>query len=87
MGSYQNYHVRLGNGALVKITDNCPVNKRIFRVGNGHLSALINIVHIFYENLKIFKKRHVQWWVCRFLVRISENHSANALNCSGGTPG
>jgi len=55
MGSYQNYHVRLGNGALVKITDNCPVNKRIFQVGNGHLSALINTVHIFYENSKIFK--------------------------------
>ena len=33
MGSYQNYHVRLGNGTLVKISDNCPVNKRIFEVG------------------------------------------------------
>ena len=32
MGSYQNYHVRLGE-ALVKIADNCPVNKRIFAVG------------------------------------------------------
>ncbi len=32
MGSYQNYHVRVGE-ELVKITDNCPLNKRIFRVG------------------------------------------------------
>jgi len=32
MGSYQNYHVRVGD-TLVKITDNCPVNKRIFAVG------------------------------------------------------
>ncbi len=33
MGSYQNYHVRLANGGLVKITDNCPINKRVFEVG------------------------------------------------------
>ena len=32
MGSYQNYHVRVGD-TLVKIADNCPVNKRIFAVG------------------------------------------------------
>ena len=32
MGSYQNYHVRV-NGQLVKISDNCPVGKRIFSVG------------------------------------------------------
>ena len=32
MGSYQNYHVRVGD-TLVKITDNCPINKRIFAVG------------------------------------------------------
>ena len=32
MGSYQNYHVRVGD-TLVKISDNCPVNKRIFSVG------------------------------------------------------
>ncbi len=31
MGSYQNYHVRVGD-TLVKITDNCPVNKRVFNV-------------------------------------------------------
>ena len=33
MGSYQNYHVRVGE-TLVKITDNCPVNKKIFDVGD-----------------------------------------------------
>ncbi len=33
MGSYQNYHVRVGE-ELVKITDNCPVNKKIFAVGD-----------------------------------------------------
>ena len=33
MGSYQNYHVRVG-GELVKITDNCPINKKIFNVGD-----------------------------------------------------
>ena len=32
MGSYQNYHVRVGD-TLVKIADNCPVNKKIYRVG------------------------------------------------------
>ncbi|MBR3493927.1 MAG: ABC transporter ATP-binding protein [Clostridia bacterium] len=32
MGSYQNYHVRVGD-TLVKITDNCPINKEIFQVG------------------------------------------------------
>ena len=33
MGSYQNYHVRVGD-TLVKITDNCPVNKKIYDVGD-----------------------------------------------------
>jgi iron(III) transport system ATP-binding protein len=33
MGSYQNYHVRVGD-TLVKIWDNCPVNKKIYRVGD-----------------------------------------------------
>ena len=33
MGSYQNYHVRVGD-TLVKITDNCPINKKIFDVGD-----------------------------------------------------
>ncbi len=33
MGSYQNYHVRVGD-TLIKITDNCPVNKKIYEVGD-----------------------------------------------------
>ena len=33
MGSYQNYHVRVGE-ELVKITDNCPLNKKIFSAGD-----------------------------------------------------
>lgn len=33
MGSYQNYHVRTGD-TLVKIADNCPVNKKIYKVGD-----------------------------------------------------
>ena len=32
MGSYQNYHVRVGD-TLVKVADNCPINRRVFRVG------------------------------------------------------
>jgi len=34
MGSYQNYHVRVGD-ELVKITDNCPLNKRVFEAGEN----------------------------------------------------
>ncbi len=34
MGSYQYYHVQIGD-TLVKITDDCPVNKRIFQVGES----------------------------------------------------
>ena len=34
MGSYQNYHVRVGD-TLVKITDNCPINKKTFNVGDN----------------------------------------------------
>ena len=33
MGSYQNYHVRVGD-TLVKITDNCPISKKKFAVGD-----------------------------------------------------
>ena len=32
MGSYQNYHVRVGD-TLVKIADNCPINRKVFSVG------------------------------------------------------
>ena len=34
MGSYQNYHVRLTDGTLIKIADNCPINKKVFEVGD-----------------------------------------------------
>ena len=33
MGSYQYYHVRVGE-TLVKINDNCPVSKKIYQVGD-----------------------------------------------------
>ncbi|MBO2515950.1 MAG: polyamine ABC transporter ATP-binding protein [Clostridiales bacterium] len=33
MGSYQNYHVMVGD-TLVKICDNCPINKKIFNEGD-----------------------------------------------------
>ena len=33
MGSYQNYHVRVGD-TLVKIADNCPINRKIYQVGD-----------------------------------------------------
>ena len=33
MGSYQNYHVMVGK-TLVKITDSCPINKKIYNVGD-----------------------------------------------------
>ena len=46
MGSYQNYHVRVGD-TLVKITDNCPVNKRIFQVGeNAYISFDPSCAHL-----------------------------------------
>ncbi len=34
MGSYQNYHVRVGD-TLVKIADNCPIGKKVFHVGDS----------------------------------------------------
>ena len=46
MGSYQNYHVRVGD-TLVKITDNCPINKKIFHVGdNACISFDKNCAHL-----------------------------------------
>ncbi len=46
MGSYQNYHVRVGD-TLVKIADNCPVNKRIFAVGEqAYLSFEKECAHL-----------------------------------------
>ena len=40
MGSYQNYHVRLEDGTLVKITDSCPLNKRVFESASAPPSRL-----------------------------------------------
>ena len=46
MGSYQNYHVRVGD-TLVKITDNCPVNKKIYNVGDqAFISFDPNCAHL-----------------------------------------
>ena len=46
MGSYQNYHVRVGD-TLVKITDNCPVNKKIYHVGDqAYISFDPNCAHL-----------------------------------------
>lgn len=46
MGSYQNYHVRVGN-TLVKLAENDPRNKRIFRVGEQcHLTFAPDTVHV-----------------------------------------
>ena len=46
MGSYQNYHVMVGN-TLVKLTDYNPKNKRIYQVGeNCHLVFDPESVHI-----------------------------------------
>ncbi len=33
MGSYQNYHVKVGE-TLIKIADNCPIGKKVFNVGD-----------------------------------------------------
>ncbi|MBR6707056.1 MAG: ABC transporter ATP-binding protein [Clostridia bacterium] len=46
MGSYQNYHVMVGD-TLVKIADNCPVNKRVFDVGeNAFISFEKECAHL-----------------------------------------
>ena len=46
MGSYQNYHVRVGD-TLVKISDNCPVNKRVFAVGeDAYISFEKECAHV-----------------------------------------
>ena len=46
MGSYQNYHVKVGD-TLVKLTDPNPKNKRIYKVGErGHLVFDPESVHV-----------------------------------------
>ena len=46
MGSYQNYHVRVGD-TLVKISDNCPIGKKTFQVGdNAYISFRSECAHL-----------------------------------------
>ena len=46
MGSYQNYHVRVGE-TLIKIADNCPINKKIYAVGdNAYISFEKECAHL-----------------------------------------
>lgn len=46
MGAYQNYHVMVGD-MLVKITDYCPVNKKVYDVGDtAYISFEDNCIHI-----------------------------------------
>ena len=46
MGSYQNYHVRVGN-TLVKLAESDPRSKRIYRVGEQcHLTFAPDAVHV-----------------------------------------
>ena len=46
MGSYQNYHVRVGD-TLVKIADNCPIGKKTFQVGdNAFISFRSECAHL-----------------------------------------
>ena len=46
MGSYQNYHVRVGD-TLVKIADNCPIGRKTFRVGDdAYISFRSECAHL-----------------------------------------
>ena len=46
MGSYQNYHVRVGD-TLVKIADNCPIGKKTFQVGDdAYISFRSECAHL-----------------------------------------
>ncbi|MBQ8160034.1 MAG: ABC transporter ATP-binding protein [Clostridia bacterium] len=46
MGSHQYYHVRVGD-TLVKITDNCPRNKKIYQAGDtAYLSFQAECAHV-----------------------------------------
>ncbi|HIU34839.1 MAG TPA: ABC transporter ATP-binding protein [Candidatus Pullichristensenella excrementigallinarum] len=46
MGSYQNYHVMVGD-TMIKITDFCPINKKTYQVGDeAYLSFDADCVHI-----------------------------------------
>ena len=46
MGSYQNYHVRVGD-TLVKLADYCPAGRKVYRVGDtAYLSFREGCVHM-----------------------------------------
>ena len=46
MGSYQNYHVRVGE-TLVKIADNCPIGRKVFAVGDeAYISFRSECAHL-----------------------------------------
>jgi iron(III) transport system ATP-binding protein len=46
MGSYQNYHVRVGD-TVVKIADNCPIGRKTFRVGDdAYISFRSECAHL-----------------------------------------
>ena len=46
MGSYQNYHVRVGD-TLVKIADNCPIGKKTYQVGDdAYISFRSDCAHL-----------------------------------------
>ncbi len=46
MGSYQNYHVRVGD-TLVKIADNCPIGRKTFQVGDdAYISFRSECAHL-----------------------------------------
>ncbi len=46
MGSYQNYHVRVGD-TLIKIADNCPIGRKTFQVGDdAYISFRSECAHL-----------------------------------------
>ena len=46
MGSYQNYHVRVGD-TLVKIADNCPIGRKTYQVGDeAYISFRSECAHL-----------------------------------------
>ncbi len=46
MGSYQNYHVRVGD-TLVKIADNCPIGRKTYQVGDdAYISFKSECAHL-----------------------------------------
>ncbi|MBR5961520.1 MAG: ABC transporter ATP-binding protein [Clostridia bacterium] len=46
MGSYQNYHVRIGD-TLVKIADNCPIGRKTYQVGDeAYISFRSECAHL-----------------------------------------